>query len=150
MSESFRQAQGRKVISRATAHQLGSVSHLLVTVDCRQVEAVILGKGKKAMLVDWSQLTGFGADAVMVSDEAALRSPADGREQAAAAGKLELLGRRTLTESGNELGTIVDISFDPESGSVAALSVADRQIPADAVLGSGSYAVVVAASQDPA
>ncbi len=149
MGDSFRQSLGRKVVSRATAHQLGTVSHLLVTIDCRQVAAVILGKGKKATLVDWAQLTGFGADAVMVSDEATLRSPADSREQAAAAGKLELLGRRTLTESGNELGSIVDITFDPESGSVEALHVADREIPADAVVGSGSYAVVVAASQDP-
>jgi uncharacterized protein YrrD len=121
----------------------------LVTVDCRQVAGVILGKGKKATLVDWTEVSGFGSDAVMVSSEGALRAPADAREQAAANGKLELLGSRMLTESGNELGIIGDISFDPASGSVEVLSVADRQIPADAVLGSGSYAVVVAASQDP-
>jgi uncharacterized protein YrrD len=110
---------------------------------------VILGKGRKASLVDWSQLTGFGTDAVMVSEERALRPPADRREEAAADGKLELLGRRTLTESGNELGTIDDITFDPATGVVTVLFVGQRQVPADAVLGSGSYAVVVAASQDP-
>lgn len=149
MSESFRQALGRKVVSRATAHHLGSVSHLLVTVDCRQVAGVILGKGKKATLADWSQVSGFGTDAVMVNDESALRAPADDREQAAVNGRLELLGRRMVTESGNELGIVGDVSFDPVSGSVEYLTVADHQIPADTVLGSGSYAVVVAASQDP-
>jgi uncharacterized protein YrrD len=149
VSESFRQAAGRKVVSRASAHQLGAVSHLLVTVDCRQVSAVILGKGKKASLVDWSQVSGFGADAVMVGDDSALRSPGDGRERAAVDGKLELLGARALTESGNELGAVDDVVFDSASGAVETLSIAGRQIPADAVLGSGSYAVVVAASQDP-
>lgn len=149
MSESFRAAVGRKVVSRATAHELGSVAHLLVTPDCRQVTAVIIGKGKKAQLIDWPHLTGFGADAVMVGDESALRSPGDDRERAAAGGQLELLMKRTLTELGNELGSVSDVDFDPQSGSVEALLIGERAVPADAVLGSGSYAVVVAAGQDP-
>jgi uncharacterized protein YrrD len=146
VSESFRQAAGRKVVSRATAQQLGTVSHLLVTADGRRVAAVVMGKGKKASLVDWSQLTGFGTDAVMVGDEAALRQPADAREHAAAEGKLELIGRRLLSESGNELGTVDDVTFDPASGALEALHGGAHQVAADAVLGAGSYAVVVAAS----
>jgi uncharacterized protein YrrD len=149
MSASYRQAVGRKVISRASANQLGTLSHLLLTSDCRHVAAVIVGKGKKAKLVDWAALTGFGADAVMVNDEAALRPPADSREEAAAAGKLDLLGRRALSETGNELGAVDDVTFDPADGAVAALDIAGHQIPADAVMGSGSYAVVLSASQDP-
>jgi len=148
MSESFRQAVGRKVVSRTSAHELGLLAHLLVTVDCRQVSAVILGRGKKAQFVDWSQVTGFGADAVMVSSEAALRPAADERERAAAGGKLELLAKRTVSEFGNELGTIRDVVFDPQSGTVDNLQVEERSVPADAVLGAGSYAVVLAASQD--
>jgi uncharacterized protein YrrD len=149
VSDSFHHARGRKVVSRSSAHELGTVSHLLVTVDCRQVTAVIVGRGKKALLVDWSQVSGFGADAVMVTDESSLRAPGNDREQAAADGKLEMIGTRALTESGNELGTIDDIVFDPTNGAVTSLNVADRLIPADSVVGSGSYAVVVAASQDP-
>lgn len=146
MSESFRQALGRKVVSRATAQQLGTVSHLLVTADGRRVAAVVMGKGKKASLVDWAQLTGFGADAVMVGDDAAVRPPGDHREHAAADGKLELLGRRLLGESGNELGTVDDVTFDPASGALEALHGGGNQVAADAVLGVGSYAVVVAVS----
>ncbi|MGH9126309.1 MAG: hypothetical protein ACRDZ8_16520 [Acidimicrobiales bacterium] len=149
MSTSYRQAVGRKVISRATANQLGTLSHLLLTADCRHVAAVIIGKGKKAKFVDWPALTGFGADAIMVNDDAALRPPTDSREEAAAAGKLDLLGRRALSETGNEQGTIDDVSFDPGDGAVAALDIAGHQVPADAVMGSGSYAVVFSASQDP-
>ena len=147
MTDSFRSSAGRKVVSRATAHQLGTVSHLLLSADCRHVAAVILGKGKKASVVDWPQLT-FGADAVMVNDEAALRKPADGREQAAADGKIELLGRRILSETGNELGTVADVIFDPATGAVELVDAGHRNVPAGSILGAGSYAIVVAANQD--
>jgi uncharacterized protein YrrD len=150
VSDSFRQALGRKVVSRDTAHQLGVVAHLLPTPDCRRVAAVVIGRGKKAQLVDWDRLSGFGADAVMVSDETALRAASDDREQRAGHGKLELLGSRALSESGNELGRVDDIMFDPATGAVETLAVAGRQVPAEAVLGAGSYAVVLDASQDPA
>lgn len=148
MSDSFRQAVGRQVVSRATAHKMGTVGHLLVSPDGRQVAAVVIGRGKKAQFIDWPELTGFGADAVMVGDESALRPARDDRERAAASGKLNLLGKRALTELGNGLGVVGDVTFDPKSGAVELVQVGDQSVPADAVLGSGSYAVVVAASQD--
>ena len=147
MTESFRSSTGRKVVSRATAQQLGAVSHVLPAVDCRRVAAVIVGKGKKASVVDWSRLT-LGADAVMVDDEAALRRPADRREEAAADGRMELLGRRVLTETGNELGVVEDVTFDSVTGAVGIVDVGPREVSADAVLGAGSFAVVVAAPDD--
>lgn len=116
MSDSFRGAVGRKVISRASAQELGTVSHLLVDAQRRRVAAVIIGRGRKAQLVDWSALSGFGPDAVMVGEEGALRPPADERERAAADGKLELVGKRALTERGNELGTVGDVTFDSGTG----------------------------------
>ena len=150
MSDSFRQATGRKVLSRASAQELGEVSHLLLDLQRRQIAAVVIGHGKKAQLVDWGRLTGFGPDAVMVSDEDALRAPADDRERAAADGKLELVGKPALTEAGNELGTIDDVTFDPDTGEVETLRIDAREIPASSLLGTGSFAVVVDASQEPA
>jgi uncharacterized protein YrrD len=147
VTDSFRSSTGRKVVSRATAQQLGAVSHLLLAEDCRRVAAVVLGKGKKASVVDWSRLT-FGADAVMVDDEAALRRPAGRREEAAADGRIELLGRRVLTETGNELGVVEDVTFDSLTGAVGVVDVGSRKVSADAVLGAGSYAVVVAPPDD--
>ena len=125
------------------------MTHLLVDAQRRQIAAVIIGRGKKAQLVEWAELSGFGPDAVMVSDEGALRPPADDREEAAVDGKLEIVGKRALTETGNELGTIDDVTFDPDSGALERLRIKDRDIPAAALLGSGSYAVVVDANQDP-
>jgi len=148
VSDSFRAASGRKVISRANAQDLGAVGHLLVDAQERQVTAVIIGRGKKARLVDWAALSGFGPDAVMVGDENALRPAAGDREVAAAEGKLEIVGRRALTEHGNDLGIVDDVLFDPQSGALDSLRVGDRDVPASALLGSGSYAAVFDASQE--
>ena len=149
MNDSFRQAAGRKVVSRASAQDLGAVAHLLVDAQRRQVAAVVIGRGKKARLVDWSAITGFGPDAVMVGDEGALRPPADDRERDAADGKLELVGQRALTERGNGIGTLDDVTFDSQTGALQTLRVGDRELPAGALLGSGSYAVVLDDGQEP-
>ena len=150
MSDSIRRATGRKVVSRASARELGVVDHVLVDAEQRRITAVIVGRGRRARLVDWAEVSGFGPDAVMVSDEGALRPPADNRERAAVDGSLDLVGRRTLTERGNELGSLEDVTFDPESGVLEMLRIGDREIPADSLLGSGPYAVVLEAGQEPA
>jgi uncharacterized protein YrrD len=150
MSDSFRNATGRKVISRTSAQELGTVAHLLVDARQRQIAAVIVGRGRKALFVDWSAVSGFGPDAVMVEDEAALRPPADDRERAAADGRLELLAKRALTELGNEIGILDDVTFDSQTGALESLRVGDRDIPAAALLGSGSYAAVLDDGQEPA
>ena len=148
MSDSFRQAAGRKVVSRASARDLGAVNHLLVDAEQRRIAAVVVGRGRSAQVVDWAHVSGFGRDAVMVSDEAALRSPVDDRERAAADGKLELVGRRALTERGNELGVLDDVTFAPGTGTLETLQIGDRQVPARSLLGSGSYAVILDAGQE--
>ena len=150
MSDSFRRATGRKVVSRASAADLGAVEQFLVDAGERRIGAVIIGRGRKAQLVDWVHLSGFGPDAVMVRDDGARRQPVDDRERAAAEGKLQLLGKRVLSERGNELGTLDDVTFDPRTGTIEMLRIGDREIPAGCLLGSGSYAVVLDASQEPA
>jgi sporulation protein YlmC with PRC-barrel domain len=142
--ETFRSALGRKVVSRASAEDLGPVRHLIVDVDRKRVSGLVIGKGRKARVIDWEALTGFGPDAVIVIDEGAIREPSDDRENAALAGKLELVGRRALSERGNELGKIDDVVFDPATGKLEFLVVGDQEHPASALLGSGSYAAVLA------
>lgn len=148
MSESFKRSAGRKVVSRSSAKELGAVRHLLVDAEERRIAAVVMGRGKKAQLVEWAQLSGFGQDAVMVVDEGALRPPADDRERAAADGKLELLGKRALSERGNELGEIEDVTFDADTGALDQLLVGDQRVPAGSLLGNGSYAAVLSGSAD--
>ena len=147
MSDSFERATGRKVISVASAQEVGAIAHLLIDTERRAVAALVIGKGKRAHLVDWAQVTGFGPDAVMVSDEAALRAPENDRERLAASGALELVGKRVLSETGNGLGAIDDVMFDPSTGTLEVIRIGNREIPADALLGSGSYAAVLSADE---
>jgi uncharacterized protein YrrD len=149
VSESFKRSAGRKVLSRSSAKQFGAVSHLLVDAQQRRIAAVVIGRGKKAQLVDWAQLSGFGPDAVMVVNEGALRPPADDPERAAAEGKLELVGKRALSERGNELGEVDDVTFDAESGVLEELVIGARRVPAGSLLGIGSYAAVLDQREEP-
>jgi sporulation protein YlmC with PRC-barrel domain len=145
MSERFTDAIGRKVVSRASAEELGRLSHIVVDVGQRQVRALVTGKGRKSGLVDWDQVGGFGPDAVMVVSEDAWHRPRDAGESAAAHGNLELVGKRVLNDTGDSLGEATDVVFDPESGAVESLIVGEREVPATSLLGVGSYAVVVKA-----
>jgi sporulation protein YlmC with PRC-barrel domain len=145
MSERFAAAVGRKLVSRASAEELGELTHLVVDVKHGKVSSLVVGKGRKAVLVDWDQVTGFGPDAVMVTDDGALHEPRDDHESAAVDGKLELIGKRVLSDKGEGLGEASDVVFDPASGTVETLVIGDREVPATSFLGAGSYAVVVKA-----
>jgi sporulation protein YlmC with PRC-barrel domain len=145
MSERFSAALGRKLVSRESAEELGPVTHIIVNVKDRKVTSVTTGKGRKAALVDWENIGGFGPDAVIVAGEGAVRPPRDDRERAAVEGKLELVGKRVLSDTGDSLGEASDVVFDPESGAVETLVIGEREVPASALLGVGSYALVVKA-----
>jgi uncharacterized protein YrrD len=148
MSEHFAAAVGRKMVSRASAEELGNLTYIVVDIHKRKVSALVMGKGRKATLVDWDQVSGFGPDAVMITDESALHEPRDDHESAAAGGKLELVGRRVLSDMGEGLGESSDVVFDPASGALETLLIGEREVPAESILGAGSYAVVVKAPVD--
>jgi sporulation protein YlmC with PRC-barrel domain len=143
MSERFAAVSGRRVVSRTSAEELGKLAHIVIDGKRRQVTSLVVGTGRKALLIAWDQVSGFGPDAVMIADETALHEPRDDREHAAAAGKLELVGNRTLSDTGNDLGTVTDIVFDPDTGAIESILVDDREAPAASLLGAGSFAVIV-------
>jgi sporulation protein YlmC with PRC-barrel domain len=147
MSERFAAASGRRVVSRTSAEELGKLAHIVIDVKRRRVTSLVVRKRRKALLIAWDQVSGFGPEAVMIADETALHEPRDDREHAAAGGKLELLGKRTLSDTGNDLGTVTDVVFEPNTGAIESIVVDDREEPAAALLGAGSFAVIV---RDPA
>ncbi|MDQ1397663.1 MAG: hypothetical protein QOG64_2922 [Acidimicrobiaceae bacterium] len=142
----FTEAMGRPVLSRATAERLGEVKHLIVDVGQRRITLLAVGRGRRSQLVDWEALSGLGPDAVMVESEQRVRDAADDRDKAAAAGKLDLLGKRVLTDRGFTAGTVTDIVFEAETGMVTEIRTESGPIAAERLRGAGSYAVVVAAS----
>jgi uncharacterized protein YrrD len=143
MSDQFTSARGRKVVSRSSAEELGTVSYLVVNGEHQRIATVVVGKRRKARLIDWQDLSGFGPDAIMVAAENALREPRNEREQAAASGELQLLGRRALSDVGNTLGTVDDVIFDPGTGALETILVGDDEHPATSLLGAGSFAVIL-------
>ena len=139
----FREAQGRQVVSTSTAETVGRVDYLLVDPVARRVVGVSV---KKAGLLRWRDLTAFGADAVTVAsvdllvDQDAELDRFVGKEH-------DPVGKRALTSAGDELGAVTDVAFAPDSGEVTGL-VLDTDTGTVAgvrLLGIGSYAVVVEA-----
>ncbi len=142
MSDSFTAVSGRKVVSQTSAEELGDVAHIVIDVKRHKVASLIVGKGRKALVLDWDQVSGLGPDAVMVADESALHAPRGDHESAAADGKLELIGKRALNDVGNDLGEISDVRFDPETGIIESLLLGEREQAAASLLGAGSYAAI--------
>ncbi len=148
MSERFTTVSGRKVVSRTSAEELGKLAHIVIDVKRCQVASLVVGKGRKSLLIAWEQVSGFGPDAVMIADETALQEPRDDREHAAADGKLELVEKRALSDTGNDVGTVTDVVFDPDTGVIESIVVDDREEPAASLLGIGSFAVIVRAPDE--
>lgn len=139
----FSEAKGRKVVSTSTAETVAVVDGFVVDPGRRSVLALHLRKSQSGDTLRWSDLNAFGADAVTVAGTDALSEA--GEDVEALRGKAhDVLGKRVLSASGDELGSVVDVEFDPASGSLVALVLGETEVDASRLVGVGSYAVVVA------
>lgn len=139
----FSDAKGRQVVSSGTATTVGKVSGFVVDPATRAVVGVKLKKAEHGDMLRWSDLTAFGADAVTVTSPDLI---SDGGESLRAlSGKAHrVLGKRVLTSTGDQLGKVADVDFDPVTGALTALHLDDESVvDAARLLGIGSYAVVV-------
>lgn len=144
----FRATRGLPVIETATAEEIGSVEHYLVR-DGRLEAIHVGGRRRHPAFLDWSNVATFGEDAVMVDDAGRVHEPRDEVEERAARGELVMLDKLALSESGDELGSVTDVEFDPSDGTVVAFTVDGESIPGERLCGVGGYAVVVADPTDP-
>ena len=110
------------------------------------VTAWQIGKGRKAQFVDHAHLTGIGDAAVIVDDAASLRVAASPIEEATAKGHHLLIKSLVLNEAGDALGHVTDVDIETDSGSLVTVRTDGTSIPAESLLGFGSYALVVALS----
>jgi uncharacterized protein YrrD len=143
------EADGRPVISRASAETVGELKHVVVDVPNRRIAALHVAGGRRnAKMVDWSSIVGFGPDGIVVEEEAAARPPANDHEAAIASGKLDLDGRLVLTDGGDSLGVLTDVVFDERSGRLQALATGDVEHDADRLRTIGPYCVIVRAAPE--
>ena len=141
----FSEARNRPVMNTATADTVGAVSGFIVDPSIGKVVALRLKKAPgSGDTLHWEDLTAFGTDAVTV---ATTRSIGKSRGTAAKlAGKqFELIGKRLLTDAGDEIGVVEDVDFDPGNGSVVSLVTSAGPVYGSRLIGCGSYAVVVKA-----
>jgi sporulation protein YlmC with PRC-barrel domain len=140
---SLRSLLGMKVVSRTTAAGLGEMTGALVDAPSRRIVAWCVGKGRHARIVEHPHLSGVGAAAVVVEDESFLRPPDTDAEKALAKGRLGLISAPLLTVTGNSAGEVYDADLDPATGGLYWLRSATATIPADRLVGYGSFAAVI-------
>jgi sporulation protein YlmC with PRC-barrel domain len=131
------------VMDTATATSVGKVEAPVVDPALRRVVAfrVRRSKGPGDVLL-WTSITGLGPDAVTVASVEAVADPPE-ELKARTRGKLDLIGRRVLSDRGHELGAVKDVEFDQTDGRITSLMLKDRYVEGERLLGIGSYAVVV-------
>jgi sporulation protein YlmC with PRC-barrel domain len=139
----FAEAEGRDVVSTASAKTIARVDALLVDAGTRRVAGLKLKKyAGDGDTLAWEDLHAFGRDVVTIDSTDGIR-PAEGRLAELAGKDKRLVGKRLLEESGTELGKVEEVEFDPATGAVTTLLTSTEEIAGERLLGVGSYAVVV-------
>lgn len=134
----FSQARGLPVLTLTEAEEIGVLRSLTVDAASGVVTHVrVRGRhSRKETVLPWGALHAIGPDAVLVRSVA---TPAEVPPHH------ELPGLRILAETGDELGTVQDVVFEPGTGRIEAVVSARGEVPADRLLGLGDYALVVRA-----
>lgn len=131
--------RGRQVVSRSSAEKFGEVSDLSVDLSTTHVRALSIGKGRKSREVAWADLHGIGPDAVIVDDDDRIVDGDAGPSP---------IGQLALSDSGNALGDLSDVTFDEKTGLISSVTTGQGEVEADRLLAIGPYAVVVATRAD--
>jgi uncharacterized protein YrrD len=141
----LREAYGRKVVSTDDAETIGRLDAFVIDAEQRSVVGLRLAKvrGDRPFL-SWSDLQGFGNDAVTVPSAGVLRLASGEAEERAASKGFQPIGTLVLSEWGTALGKVEDVDFDESSGALVGFDLgAAGSVAGDRLLGLGSYAVVV-------
>ena len=141
----LREAYGRKVVSTDDAETIGRLEAFVIDAERRSVVGLRLAKvqGDRPFL-SWSDLQGFGADAVTVPGAGVLRLATGEAEERAASKGFQPIGKLVLSGWGTVLGKVEDVDFDEGSGALVGFDLgAAGSVASDRLLGLGSYAVVV-------
>jgi uncharacterized protein YrrD len=141
----LRESADRRVVGRDSAEKLGAVKRYLVEPERAEIVALeVAGAPGGRTIVDWSSLTGFGPDAVVIAGSESLRAPEGDLERAFVDGRFDLDGKRILTAAGDELGGLRDVEFDERTGRLTALETDEgKLLPVKRLIAIGPYAVII-------
>ena len=139
----FSQSVGQKVVSTGNASTVGHIGALVIDPTARKVVGLSLKKtsGTGTML-PWTGITAFGVDAVTVSGEDQIVVE-EGQLAELNSKAHHIIKKRVLTTEGQQVGVVRDVDFDPADGTILGILTDAQPIDGEALLGVGSYAVVV-------
>ena len=141
----LREGYGRKVVSIDDAETIGRLEAFVIDAGQRSVVGLRLAKVQgDRPFVSWSDVQGFGTDAVTVPSAGVLRLAMSEAEERAASKEFQPIGKLVLSELGTVLGKVEDVDFDEGSGALVGFDLGPGgSVAGDRLLGLGSYAVVV-------
>lgn len=101
--------------------------------------------GPRDEALPWEAVAALGADAVMIDSEDVLRSRQDVLDRSAASGGSggDVLGSQALTDSGVDLGTVVDVIIEISGGRDGHCDVIGYEIEASESLGTKGTKVLI-------
>ncbi|MGW0908923.1 PRC-barrel domain-containing protein [Streptomyces sp. NPDC002853] len=138
------QVLGHPVIGADDARPAGEVAGLRIDPRTRRItELYLRGARNGGDSIPWAQVRGMGPDAVIIDTTAAATEAVGGASHSRAHKKL--LGKRVLTEYGEDIGTLTEVTFDPDTGGIGDLYIGREQVPGTRLVGLGSFAVVLGA-----
>jgi sporulation protein YlmC with PRC-barrel domain len=141
----FSEAIGQRVVSTTSAATVGHVGSLVIDPAAQRVVALSLKKTPvSGTLLPWVDVTAFGVDAVTVASESQIIEE-QGRFAELNSKAHVILKKRILNTAGLQVGTVRDVDFDPADGRILGILTDDQPVDGRALLGVGSYAVVVRA-----
>jgi sporulation protein YlmC with PRC-barrel domain len=136
------EARNRPVVDTSTADTVGHVSGFLIEAEAARITGLRIEGDGSGTVLPWDKLGAFGPDAITVAHADAVRAPSGDAEKRRSDPDLDPIGKPAIEESGNGLGTVADIDFDPDTGALRAIITDVYELPADKLLGLGSYAMV--------
>lgn len=139
----FSEAKNRKVMSTSGAVAVGKLRALIVDPRSAHVVALTLKKTEgNADTLPWNNMQSFGRDAITIESLDRIMV-AEGELAVLSDKQHQVIGKRVLTETGDEIGKVKDIEFDPDNGAIRALITDADEVAGTRILGLGSYALVV-------
>lgn len=142
--EMMTKALGRRVISSDDASTIGTVKTIVLDQTGRHIEALhVAGRARRAELLAWSDVVGFGPDAVIAAPGAAPHPVVDEQQEDMVRGRIAVLGGKVLGVDGFERGIVNEVAFETASGAVHSIVVNGVGVPAAAIRSLGHYCWVV-------
>jgi sporulation protein YlmC with PRC-barrel domain len=139
----FSEAKNRKVMSTNGAVAVGKLRALIVDPRTAHITALSLKKTEgNADTLPWNNLTSFGRDAITIESLDRI-TVADGELAVLSDKHHAVIGKRVLTETGDDIGKVKDIEFDPDDGAIRAVITNSEEVAGARMLGLGSFALVV-------